>query len=406
MTWLRLIGLEQYIPEFLDGGFDDMDFLQDMTLEDLVAIGVTKPGHQRKIWMAVNALKGEGDENGNVMEQLETIQTETVEDEELTPQERKGYLETCLDGDDSGVSTDEVEPENARTDDSEMEFPPPPFPAKKNVNEEPFVEDSSSAESEIPEPPAQRGSTKEDSETKFPLPALPARENVSGEPLVEDSLLAESEIPEPAAQHVSGKEECEESPCESTKHDQQETPVSQDLQSVAPQTSHEEINLSTEHQEKDNDKTEEDISGQINRVNLSPSLDSEDDDPPPRPPPPMEDIDISLPVPVTNQNNFATDPSEPVRSVKDMVMKENDRIGTFSLDSTFQRPKKPVAPPPVKPKNFKKPPPPAVKPKPRKAASFSGSSERSSGEDSGGDRSPIKPLSPVSPVDSKYSSFS
>ena len=46
MSWLRLIGLEQYIPEFMDGGFDDMDFLQDMTVEDLVTIGVTKPGHQ------------------------------------------------------------------------------------------------------------------------------------------------------------------------------------------------------------------------------------------------------------------------------------------------------------------------------------------------------------------------
>ena len=350
MTWLRLIGLEQYIPEFLDGGFDDMDFLQDMTLGDLVAIGVTKPGHQRKLWMAVNALKG-GDENGNLLEQLDTIQTESM-DEELTPQERKGYLETSLDGDDSGVSTDEVEPENARTDDSEMEFPPPPLP----VSEEPFVEDSSSAESEIPEPPTKR---------------------------------------------VSGKGILKESPGENMEQHQQETSVSQPLHSAVPQTSQDELSLATERQEKDNDRTEGDTSIGVNGVNTCASPDSEDDDPPPRPPPPMEDIDISFPVPDNNRNNLPDDSRGPVMSVKDMVMKENDRIRTSSLDSTFQRPKKPGPPPPVKPKSTRKAPPPAVKPKPRKAASFSGASARSSGEESGGDRSPIKPLSPVSPVDSK-----
>ena len=350
MTWLRLIGLEQYIPEFLDGGFDDMDFLQDMTSEDLVAIGVTKPGHQRKIWMAVNALK-EGDENGNMVEQLETIPTESV-DEELTLQERKAYLETCLDGDDSGVSTDEVEPENARTDDSEMELPPPPaLPARENISEEPFVEDSSSAESEIPESAADRGSRREDSEG---------------------------------------------SSCENTQLD---------LHSAVPQASQGEINLSTERQEKDLNKTDVDTSLRLNRVNISPCLDSEDDEPPPRPPPPMENIDISLPVPDASLNNFPDDSRGPVTSVKDLVTKENNRIRTFSLDSTFQKPKKPGPPPPVKPKGAKKPPPPAVKPKPRKSPSFSGSSDRSSGEESCGDRSPVKPLSPVAPVnpvDSKY----
>lgn len=48
--------MDQYIPKFLDGGFDDMDFVQDMTVEDLDAIGVSKTGHRRKLWMAVSAL--------------------------------------------------------------------------------------------------------------------------------------------------------------------------------------------------------------------------------------------------------------------------------------------------------------------------------------------------------------
>lgn len=357
MTWLRLIGLEQYIPEFMDGGFDDMDFLQDMTLEDLVAIGVTKPGHQRKIWMAVNALK-EGDENGNLLEQQGTIQTENVQDE-LMPQERKGYLETSLDGDDSGVSTDEVEPENARTDDSEMDFPPPPpLLVTDNVNEEPFVEDSSSAESEIPERSGERVCRKVDS--------------------VESPMENKEQV------------------------DQIESSVSPDLHSEVPQTSQVETSPCSGRQEKELDRKVADTSLVLHEVNSDQSPESEDDEPPPRPPPPMEDIDISFPIPDPPQDNHSRGP---VKSVKDTVMRENDRLRTLSLNSTFQRPKKPAAPPPVKPKSFKKPPPPTVKPKPRKAASFAGSSDRSSGEDSGGDRSPLKPLCPVSPLDSKYFYF-
>ena len=352
-----MIGLEQYIPEFMDGGFDDMDFLQDMTLEDLVAIGVTKPGHQRKIWMAVIALK-KGDENGNLLVQQGTIRTENEQDEFML-EERKGYLETSLDGDDSGVSTDEVEPENARTDDSEMEFPPPPpLLVRENVNEEPFVEDSSSAESEIPEGSVERACSKVDN--------------------IESSFENKGQV------------------------DRMKSSVSPDLHSEVPQASQVDTNPSSKRQEKELDKKDADISLVLNEVNADQSAESEDDEPPPRPPPPMEDIDISFPVPDPSQDSHSRGP---VKSVKDIVMRENDRVRTSSLDSTFQRPKKPAAPPPVKPKSFKKPPPPAVKPKPRKAASFSGSSDRSSGEDSGGDRSPIKPLSPVSPLDSKYFYF-
>lgn len=56
MTWLRLIHLDQYTPQLMDNGFDDMEFVQDITIEDLDSIGITKPGHQRKLWLAVSAL--------------------------------------------------------------------------------------------------------------------------------------------------------------------------------------------------------------------------------------------------------------------------------------------------------------------------------------------------------------
>lgn len=44
----------------MDGGFDDIEFLYDLTLEDLRAIGVTKIGHQRKILMAAKRLLQRG----------------------------------------------------------------------------------------------------------------------------------------------------------------------------------------------------------------------------------------------------------------------------------------------------------------------------------------------------------
>jgi len=344
MTWLRLIGLEQYIPEFLDGGFDDMDFLQDMTLEDLVAIGVKKPGHQRKIWMAVQALK-EADENENVLERVE---------KKLSPQERKGYLETCLDGEDSGVSTDEVDPselisESDRTQENQVEFSRSALAPSRKANEE---------------------------------------------PLVEDSLSAESEIPEPTTQLVHK----EELPYENGEQDQQKKPGPQVLCSEVPQTDNDGVGTSTKRlapqEEKDDRENEVGTSLGLHRDNSVLTSANEDDEPPPRPPPPIEDTD--LPRDVANSNQTEIDFNGPEMAVKDMVSKENDRIRTSSLDSAFKRPKKPGPPPAVKPKSFKKGPPPKVPPKPRKAASFTaGYSERSSGEESAGDRSPTKPLSPV-----------
>ena len=345
MTWLRLIGLEQYIPEFLDGGFDDMDFLQDMTVEDLVAIGVKKPGHQRKIWMAVQALK-EADENENVLESVE---------KELTPQQRKGYLETCLDGEDSGVSTDEVEPselisESARTQLNQMEFSRSAVVPSGKVNEEPFVEDSASS--------------------------------------------AESEIPEAKTQLVHK----EELPYENGEQERQQKPGPHDLFSEVPQTDGNGVIPSANRldpQEKDNNDNKVDTSLGLHGENSVLTSANEDDEPPPRPPPPLENID--LPRDVANPYQTEIDFNGPGMAVKDMVSKENDRIRTSSLDSTFQKPKKPAPPPPpVKPKSFKKGLPPKVPPKPRKAASFTaGYSERSSGEESSGDRSPTKSLSPV-----------
>ncbi|XP_026993735.2 caskin-1 isoform X2 [Tachysurus fulvidraco] len=54
--WLSLIGLSQYYQTLVQNGYDNMDFVSDITLEDLQEIGITKLGHQKKLMLAVNCL--------------------------------------------------------------------------------------------------------------------------------------------------------------------------------------------------------------------------------------------------------------------------------------------------------------------------------------------------------------
>ena len=55
-TWLRLLGLQIYEENFIDGGFDDMDFIKDLDFSDLEMIEIRKKGHQKKLLLAVQKL--------------------------------------------------------------------------------------------------------------------------------------------------------------------------------------------------------------------------------------------------------------------------------------------------------------------------------------------------------------
>lgn len=93
MTWLKLIQLDQYTPQLIDNGFDDLDFVQDITIEDLESIGITKPGHQRKLWLAVSALNtGAPSSPGNPPEEryLETDLDQVHVDNMLEVKEKEG----------------------------------------------------------------------------------------------------------------------------------------------------------------------------------------------------------------------------------------------------------------------------------------------------------------------------
>ncbi len=54
-AWLRGLRLEQYAPAFRDNDVDG-EVLLELTVDDLVSIGVTSVGHRRKLLAAIAAL--------------------------------------------------------------------------------------------------------------------------------------------------------------------------------------------------------------------------------------------------------------------------------------------------------------------------------------------------------------
>nr|DBA19298.1 TPA: hypothetical protein GDO54_015159 [Pyxicephalus adspersus] len=54
--WLSMIGLGQYYKLLVENGYENIDFITDITWEDLQEIGITKLGHQKKLMLAVKKL--------------------------------------------------------------------------------------------------------------------------------------------------------------------------------------------------------------------------------------------------------------------------------------------------------------------------------------------------------------
>ncbi len=57
--WLTSIKMERYIDHFLQAGFSAMDQVAALTLKDLVTLGVTLVGHQKKIMNSVQTLRAQ-----------------------------------------------------------------------------------------------------------------------------------------------------------------------------------------------------------------------------------------------------------------------------------------------------------------------------------------------------------
>lgn len=55
--WLSHLGLNQYYQVLVQNGYENIDFVSDISLEDLQEIGITKLGHQKKLMLGVKRLK-------------------------------------------------------------------------------------------------------------------------------------------------------------------------------------------------------------------------------------------------------------------------------------------------------------------------------------------------------------
>ena len=47
-AWLGEIGLQQYESMLEEAGYDDIEYLTDISVEELSEVGVTKQGHVKK----------------------------------------------------------------------------------------------------------------------------------------------------------------------------------------------------------------------------------------------------------------------------------------------------------------------------------------------------------------------
>ncbi|KAI2664062.1 Ephrin type-B receptor 4a [Labeo rohita] len=65
--WLRAIKMERYEESFLQAGYTSMQLLAHITTEDLLRLGVTLAGHQKKILSSIEALGIQNKTPGNVL---------------------------------------------------------------------------------------------------------------------------------------------------------------------------------------------------------------------------------------------------------------------------------------------------------------------------------------------------
>ena len=58
--WLRFLDLEEYSTGFLENGYDDMETVKQISLADLLAIGVVRTDHQEYLLSSVRILREQG----------------------------------------------------------------------------------------------------------------------------------------------------------------------------------------------------------------------------------------------------------------------------------------------------------------------------------------------------------
>jgi hypothetical protein len=57
--WLMSIKMDRYIDSFLQSGYSTMELVAKITIKDLINMGITLVGHQKKIMNSVQTLRAQ-----------------------------------------------------------------------------------------------------------------------------------------------------------------------------------------------------------------------------------------------------------------------------------------------------------------------------------------------------------
>ncbi|KAG7460014.1 hypothetical protein MATL_G00216720 [Megalops atlanticus] len=103
--WLSLIGLGQYYQVLVHNGYENIDFITDITWEDLQEIGITKLGHQKKLMMAVKKLaelqkasEGRGAQRKKASQSSEAAETPPLDGAECMSPKMSTFQDSELSG--------------------------------------------------------------------------------------------------------------------------------------------------------------------------------------------------------------------------------------------------------------------------------------------------------------------
>ena len=79
-TWLRFLEVEQYWDSFIENGYDDMETVKLIEIQDLEAIGVTRSDHKKYLLENVRTLREQGAAWVYLVTGQHQLQTNTASD--------------------------------------------------------------------------------------------------------------------------------------------------------------------------------------------------------------------------------------------------------------------------------------------------------------------------------------
>src|ERR1700722_8482559 len=112
-SWLRGLGLEQFVTAFLENDIDS-EILPELTADDLIGLGVTSIGHRRKLLAAIGLLRGGSPISGASIPPTERVRRTGDADIAASSAERRQLTVMFCDLVDSTPLASRLDPEDLR----------------------------------------------------------------------------------------------------------------------------------------------------------------------------------------------------------------------------------------------------------------------------------------------------